>query len=261
MAKKFISGEQFAPTAFQFNRYEEAADRVLGLNTTTPNSATSSSAKGIVVYAQNNTGADIDAGSVFEISGFLWGTTTEEADIYAQLNSPGVVTATADDNTLDKWVVSAGPLGDGGLGKFFVGGVFMARFNKANGDWKYLKTETGSDVLVTCPTPYNATGIILAQSGEWALVQKKAFKPFELFAVDVSKTSGSAGDSTTQCSFVYSATDKENSATLGTSLSPDFSYRTAKGAFVAATKGVGLYNASGTFVLHSCSEVPDVETC
>lgn len=263
MAKKFTSGQAFKPTAPQFNRYEMAADKVLKVGAkTTPtfNELT----RGVVVWGKNNTGAKIEAGKVFAISGFMWGTgSTPEsrAAFYTEIN---VNTATADDTTLDKWVVSAEPIPKNSIGKFFCGGCFVAQYSISNGDYPYLKTETGSDVLVTTPVIHNATAIVLEKDAAagWALVQKIPFKPHTTFAVAVVEDGGgSAGTASTKCSFTYTVKTKESAVTIATGATPEFDTRTATGAFVAGAFGTAYANEAGEITLYSVSEVPDVGAC
>ena len=82
-----------------------------------------------------------------------------------------------------------------------------------------------------------------------------------LFPVDVTKTSGAAGDESTKCAFVYTVTDIVSSATLLTGASPTFDTRTSVGEHVAATKGVAYIDSSGTVVLYQVNEVPVVAAC
>lgn len=84
---------------------------------------------------------------------------------------------------------------------------------------------------------------------------------FLLFPVDVSQTGGSAGSISTKCSFIYTATDILTEVSLGTSLSPQYDGRTAKGVYVAGTKGTGYYDETGTFVLWQVNEVFSLEDC
>lgn len=80
-----------------------------------------------------------------------------------------------------------------------------------------------------------------------------------LFVVNLASTGGSAGNATTQCSYVYTVTDLAGTS-LGTGQSPEMG-RPAKGALVAATKGIGYYSQAGAFTLLSAFEVQDVEAC
>lgn len=86
-----------------------------------------------------------------------------------------------------------------------------------------------------------------------------------MFPITLSQTGGSAGNSTTQCSFTYTVTDPETSAQLGTGVNPTSSPHTwnrpSLGTLVAADSGMAFYNASDQLVIVFVNETPDVEAC
>lgn len=83
-----------------------------------------------------------------------------------------------------------------------------------------------------------------------------------LFPVNVVQSGGSAGNSTTACTFTYgTVTNAITSAAItGSGLSPTWA-RPSIGKMVAATHGTGYYNSSGTFVLYQIDEVDDEIAC
>jgi len=85
------------------------------------------------------------------------------------------------------------------------------------------------------------------------------YRPFVCFAVTVSNDGGSAGDKTTQCDFTYTVTTK-NGVQLATAAAPE-NQRPAAGKLVAATLGMGYYDAAGAFVLSWVNETLAVEAC
>ena len=83
--------------------------------------------------------------------------------------------------------------------------------------------------------------------------------PGVFFRVNLTQTGGSLGNKTTKSSWTYTANIPGTSTALGTSLSPETG-RT-NGTLAAATKGVGYYDASGTFVLYSAAELIGTAGC
>lgn len=73
--------------------------------------------------------------------------------------------------------------------------------------------------------------------------------------VNVSQTGGSAGNSTTTCSFTYNVTDAITAASLGTGVAINGNgQRVVNATMTAGTKGRGYINSSGVFVLRWVDE-------
>jgi hypothetical protein len=80
-----------------------------------------------------------------------------------------------------------------------------------------------------------------------------------LFPVDVVKTSGSSGSSTTACSYLYTVKDLAG-GTLTTGAAPIWA-RPALGVTLQATHGIAYFTAAGAVVLYQVDEQPDMEAC
>jgi hypothetical protein len=86
-----------------------------------------------------------------------------------------------------------------------------------------------------------------------------AIRTFELFPVNVTQTSGSAGNATTACTFTYTV-NTIGSVQLLTVASPVWN-RPAKGKLVAGTSGTAYFNDSNVAILYQVDEVPFVSVC
>jgi hypothetical protein len=86
-----------------------------------------------------------------------------------------------------------------------------------------------------------------------------AIRTFELFPVNLSGASGSAGNATTQCAFTYTVKTIGNVQLL-TTATPVWN-RPAKGKMVAGTSGTAYFNDSNVAVLYQADEVPFVAVC
>ena len=133
--------------------------------------------------------------------------------------------------------------------------------------WKQLDTDASTDTVPAVIGGFNAkevnndkelpVGIIVwLRSGP---TYYHFSHPRDLFPVDVTKTSGVAGDATTQCAFVYTV-NHLNGEQLLTSASPVWN-RPQYGKLVAATSGTAYVNSSGVVTLYQVDEVPAVTEC
>ena len=84
-----------------------------------------------------------------------------------------------------------------------------------------------------------------------------------IFPVALTKTSGSAGDATNYCSYVYTVKDLRTTPnTLATGAAPlNSRARIAKGPCDEATKGTAYYGTTGVLVLWDADEVHQTGTC
>lgn len=87
----------------------------------------------------------------------------------------------------------------------------------------------------------------------------------QIFAVQVTKTAGVAGNSTTLCTYVYTVKDVSGTTELGTSKVPKKWRNTdakRKMLFpVAGSIGLAYYDESGTIQLFDANEVPYITVC
>lgn len=82
-----------------------------------------------------------------------------------------------------------------------------------------------------------------------------------LFAVNVTQVGGSAGNSTSQCSFTYDVYSLGDAITAIVSAQTPIWNRPATGKLVAATSGTAYINASGAIMLYQVDEVNAMKVC
>jgi hypothetical protein len=86
----------------------------------------------------------------------------------------------------------------------------------------------------------------------------------ETLKLTFTKTGGSAGNLTTQCSFTYTLTNALTDVELATGVNPTASphkhQRQTVGYYKQATFGLA-YKDEGVLVLAYCNEIPDAEAC
>jgi hypothetical protein len=167
--------------------------------------------------------------------------------------------------------------------------VGVARIDSNEGDGEYTvtvqrySTESDSYQDVARPdglieaTAYDYRGRAMGQT-DWEvpfweesdldgamLLMLDVARVGELFAVQVTNDGGSAGDSTTTCSYTYTVQDLSGTTTLGSSIAPKkWRHSSAQRKMQAPASGsIGLayYDASGTLCLYDANEVPAVATC
>lgn len=268
---KYIKGKPFIPKAENFNRYEAAADRVLGQGTKS-GPIIFAIHQGLKVWCKNSTDAVINQGDVVAIGGTAWGPIvgSTDAEIQAGIKNLGVTAAAPADNDFGNWGVAVNSIPSGSLGELFVGGIFYAKVKVGDVNGEYCEMESGSSVLVTRPTPFNSSAQILegiaGGDGDWCLIRYIGFRPYTEFAVNVSVTAGTAsntGDSTTQCGFTYDVYCKDFAGTVtisDTALTPE-NARPSIGKLAAATVGTAYFTSTGTLALASAIEVPVPVLC
>lgn len=96
-----------------------------------------------------------------------------------------------------------------------------------------------------------------------SVVTKFIYQQPASFGITLTQTGGSAGDSTTQCSFTYTVNDmlgNELDTAVNPTASPHLWQRPTVGLMLAATSGVATYE-TGELVILSINEMINFEAC
>lgn len=210
------------------------------------------------ILVQNVSGGDVDRFSVMGVDSILF-SNADNADTFQ--NEPCLTVTTPATAHRGKFVILLDGAKDDVVVRAMVSGVCPVQVNVVDADHQFADvTNADATKLTSCSS--GAARILYKDSGtgtKWAIVRLGGGGGSGLFPVTVSQTGGSAGTDAAKCSFTYTATDLDGNQ-LGTVMSPTWA-RPALGAMVAATKGVGYYDAAGAFVLYQVDEVPDVVSC
>lgn len=175
-----------------------------------------------------------------------------------------------------KFVVLAGPIAAGAIGRALALGVTPVQVNVTNETHTHaVISDAHSDYLASATN--GSSQILWKESGtgtKWALIRLGINRrPTQLFAVKVWRDGGATdGDLTNQCDRTYKARTIDATAhdadgiLLGIELTPA-KHRANPGKYTtppedgAGTIGLGYYDTTNTFVLWDANEVEFVGGC
>lgn len=216
------------------------------------------------VMVRNDSGGDLERFSVVGLGEPLIDPSVSLPGFQSRAGFSGVTPTSAHTG---RFAVLIAPLAAGKLGGGIVTGVahvrldvtdeLIMRADVIDGDATKLRTHPrgAAEVLWKAPTSGGGgSGVV------WAMVRLGPAPPPMFFPVLVSKTSGSAGDADSPCTFVYTATDLHG-VTLGTGLTPARA-RPSVGIMIQGSGvGLGYLDTTGQFVLWDASETLSVVAC
>lgn len=165
---------------------------------------------------------------------------------------------------LGKFVVAVDPIPSGGYGLCVISGIVIVQVDILDADHRYADVKD-ADAAKLQSRSMGAARIMWKESGtgtKWAIVNIGVLPP-ALFPVQIDQTGGSAGDTTTQCSFTYTVRDLQGYQ-LGTGMTP-LKRRPTIGKMSAVDPsygwGVGFYDTDGTFKLWDANETLATAAC
>ena len=248
-------GDEFVETARRHNLVNRVARDFLsrqGDQTTSP------SVDAETILVQNTCGSNV---SRFGILGIGDPINLPSTDLDAFQNR---IALNGTSPTIDQpFFVVQDHIGTNDLGLALASGVTLA----------LLDIQSSSDGFASCTAGVidrlttGATGraeILWKPSGtgtNWGVIRFPYVPPPRSPYVDLSQTGGSAGGSSSTCSFTYTAKYPVGGTNIaGTNLSPKWNQRLTNVKYIAASNGAGLWSGTN-FTLMQCDELMTQTNC
>ena len=263
--KKVRKGDPLSFPASAFNAFVGAAEFTEATKRSGGGHFTPQFRQAGIVRVKNDSGADRDRFNVLGIDGPIFTPTDNEDTFKNQVALTGVVPD--EDYHVGKFVILLEPIPDGKIGLACLDGVCPVKLDVQDEGHEYADVADAEAGRLKSGLR-GAAQILWKEFGtgeKWAVIRlgRAPARSGQLFAVTVEKTGGSAGDATTQCSFVYTAKDLAGEE-IGTNLTPA-KPRPSAGRLIAQAgstgSGTGFYTVAGDFVLWDAGEVFDVSIC
>ncbi|MBN2585013.1 MAG: hypothetical protein JXL80_18270 [Planctomycetes bacterium] len=216
------SGERFRPSARAWNALMKLAQAYEGGGMDPTGMAALGLSNPAPVLVQNDSGADRDEFDVLGIDSAL--VLPSDGDMPAsQFKSVLAVKGVTpvDPDHLGRFVVLAGPVKAGAIGRGYIAGACPAKINVQDADHLWAEIKDGEVRLQSAAS--GSAVILWRESGtgeKWAIIHLAGALPPVLFPVLVTKDGGSAGDADTDCSFTYTVKDLAGFE-LETALAPE----------------------------------------
>jgi hypothetical protein len=264
------SGERFRPSARAWNALMKLAQAYEGGGMDPTGMSALGLSNPAPVLVRNDSGADRDEFEVLGIDGAL--VLPSDGDMPASqfktvLAVKGVTPV--DPDHLGRFVILAGPVKAGAIGRGYLAGACPAKIDVPDEDVERPFAEiddgvSGSLKAVRC----GSAGILWREGGtgvQWAIVRLGKRAVPQLFPVDLAQTGGDQGDESNPATWTYDVTVPATGDTLASGVDPVASphkwQRPSVGQMIAATFGYAHWNEDDELVLGWINEMVDQEAC